>query len=46
MCDKVDVGTTTCLQPERGVFLDGFITHVLEEGDHFLDLNEHSNEED
>ena len=40
------MGTTACLQPERGVILDRFITPVLEEGDHFLDLNEHSNEED
>ena len=43
LCDKVDVGTTACLQPERGVLLDGFITPVLEEGDHFLALNERSN---
>ena len=35
LCDKVDVGTTALLQPERGVILDEFITPVLEEGDHF-----------
>jgi len=44
LCDNVDVGTTDCLQPKRGVFLDGFITPVLEVGD--LVLNEPLNEEE
>jgi len=43
LCDNIDVGTTECLQPRRGVFLDGFITPVLKVGD--LVLNEPSNEE-
>ena len=38
--------TTVCLQPERGVFFDGFISPVLAEGDHFLALNERSNKKD
>ena len=42
----MDVGTTACLQPKRGEFLDGLITPVLEEGDHFLALNERSNYKD
>ena len=37
------MGTTTYLQPERGAFIDGFITPILEEGDHFLALLERSN---
>ena len=41
LCDNIDVGTTKCLQPRRGVFLDGFITPVLKVGD--LVLNEPSN---
>jgi len=44
LCDNIDVGTRVCLQPRRGVFLDGFITPVLELGD--LVLNEPSNEEE
>ena len=44
MCDNIDVGTTECLQPRRGEFLDGFITPVLKVGN--LVLNEPSNEEE
>ena len=44
LCDNIDVGTTECLQPRRGEFLDGFITPVLKVGD--LVLNEPSNEEE